>query len=287
MKNVDWPSTDVTTVAASSGRPLEVSCTQAFIAAGWDVDLGSYYVDGDRVRELDVLATKTLERNVDGRFFPIRVRAFVSCKGCRPTCSPLVYSVSKSNVPPCTPRFSSYHRNSTGSVSPESYGRSTNIEDAAAAILFEETALGDTRPLVAFDVIEREEITRKQQEPTVSYKSIGDRILYEGIDSALKSSAFWISIDNQRGQDHHTVYVPVLLLAPFWDVCIDNGVVGAAETRRRGYHSCRYPLIPLEITEVTTLVWSAEELPQLIDALGALSEWSRETGVSHLPRRRP
>ncbi len=287
MKNVDWPANEIAKVASSSGKPLEVLCAQAFIAAGWTVDLGSYFADGDRVREFDVLATRERNCDVDGTAVPLRIRAFLSCKGCRPTRSPLAYSVSASSVPPCEPRMRSHHRINTrlGRFN-ESYGKIDALERESAAQLLAASQLTNSRPLVAFDMIEREEITNKRNQTTeVSFDSVGDKDLYEGIDSALKASSYWIVADNQTGTQCMTLYVPVLLLAdPFWDVCIDGGKVGTAEIRRRAFQSCRYPIESLKTGEVTILVWSADELAALLSALDATLRWFAANALKFLSK---
>jgi hypothetical protein len=281
MKNVDWPSDEVANIAGSSGRPLEVTCAQAFIAAGWTVDLGSYFVDGDRIREFDVLATREVSLEHAGTNLQLRVRAMVSCKGCRPTCSPLTYSVSTSSIPPCPPRVRSLWRF-------RGWGRRDDLERQAGGVLLNVAGLTTVRPFIAFDVIERDENTKKNAPPIITFKSLGDKTLYDGIDSAIKASSYWIFIDNQYGADTLTLYVPVLLLADaVWDVCLDSGRVGNAEIQRRGYHSCRYPIGPPlshhEAREVTTLIWSCAELSALLSTLQQLHDWLHASAKHFLP----
>jgi hypothetical protein len=58
MSITDWPKHEVRQAAESSGKPLEVGCAQALLAAGWNARLGSHFTgEGlDGTRELDVLA---------------------------------------------------------------------------------------------------------------------------------------------------------------------------------------------------------------------------------------
>ncbi len=45
MKNVDWPKDETKRIAGSSGKPLEVTCAETFLAADWKARLGSYFSD--------------------------------------------------------------------------------------------------------------------------------------------------------------------------------------------------------------------------------------------------
>jgi hypothetical protein len=100
MKNTEWPPSEVANVAGGSGKPLEVQCALAFLKAGWSAHLSTYFADGAVPRELDVLAGRDQVLGTHaGRPVMCRFRALVSCKGFRPTCSPVVYSVSKDEVP--------------------------------------------------------------------------------------------------------------------------------------------------------------------------------------------
>ena len=173
MKNVDWPKDEVSKVAGGPGRPLEVACAQAFIGAEWTVDLGSYFADGDRIREFDVLASRVVMMEHGSKNARICVRALVSCKGCKPTCSPLAYSVSESNIPPCRPRVRSLWRFG-------GWRRRDDLEQDAGAVLIKCSELTNARPLIAFDVVEREETSKQGRATTVTFKSVGDKIVYEG-----------------------------------------------------------------------------------------------------------
>src|SRR5438105_2472790 len=111
MKNTDWPRTEIHRIARTSGKPLEVECAEAFLAAGWTARLGSYYADGalDVPRELDVLAARSV--GLDGATgVSARVRALISCRGFPEERSPLLYSVSATSVPTYEPRLFVEHR---------------------------------------------------------------------------------------------------------------------------------------------------------------------------------
>lgn len=82
MSHTDWPKEEVQQLAESSGRPLEVACAQAFLAAGWSARLGAHFARGalDEDRELDVLAVKE-ERLLARSGVTVRLRALISCRG--------------------------------------------------------------------------------------------------------------------------------------------------------------------------------------------------------------
>src|SRR5437867_7344057 len=173
MTNTDWPPREIANVAKTSGRPLEVVCAQAFLAAGWTARLGSYFSDGlDGTRELDVLAERE-ELLPAPLAIPVRIRALVSCRGFPPERSPLTYSVSKSCVPSFSVRLLSSHRVYRSPNAPVNYGRLEHLEKPAALHLLEAAGLREARPIVAFDMIERAEIVktkgRSEPEVTVEY----------------------------------------------------------------------------------------------------------------------
>jgi len=282
MKNIEWPSKEVKRLAQSSGKPLEVRCAQEFLAAGWTTRLGSHFADGalDTVRELDLLATKeeTLATPVG---LSCRLRVLVSCRGFPPGRSPLTYSVSTSCVPSFTPRLLSGHRAlraraSTGA----NYGPLPDLEEAAASRLLQATSLDTARPLVAFDMIERNETVKKKgkdkSETTVAFRRCadGDRHVFTAIDSSVKAAFYWQKEDYQSNEPKFiALTVPVCVLSmPFWDVCIDGGAVAEPEILHCGYQTHAYPATP-RFLQATTFVWSAEALRSLVAALDDLLTW--------------
>jgi hypothetical protein len=263
MKPTDWPPEEVAKIAAGSGKPLEVTCALAFKKAEWLARLGSYFIDPvtRSMRELDVLIEKTFHRSNDGH--QLRIRVLLSCKGFRPTCAPLAYSVSRDVVRPYENRLPSR----VAEVNASAFER-----EAATQLLKETGLIAPARPIVAYDVVEREE-PRKEGQPA-TFKPLGDKTLYAGIDSAVKAALFWKNYDGFVTGSASLLYVPVLVIGtPFWDVCIDHGQVGAPEILKRGYQTCAYPIEAERMTAMTTLVWAAEELDELVEALGELSEW--------------
>jgi hypothetical protein len=259
---------------------LEIRCAQHFLSAGWQARLGSYFTDGElkTLRELDVLAVK--EKTLPALKGAIcRLRVLVSCRGFPPERSPMTYSVSQSCVPGFTPRLLSGFRAHRPGLPAQTNGALRDLEGAAAARLLRETSLEGTRPLVAFDMLERNEATKQKGrakfETTVEYRRYkdGDRQLFTAIDSSVKAAFYWTQEDFQGSTDFVTMNVPVCVLCvPFWDVCIDGGRVGEPEIRERGYQTNLYPSYP-NAQEAMALVWTVDDMLHLISALDNLFSW--------------
>lgn len=295
MKSTEWPKTEVKAATEGTGKPAEVGCAQAFLAAGWTARLGSYYADGalDVPRELDVLAVK--ETPPLGPAGPIiRVRALVACRGFPPERAPLTYSVSSSIVPPFEPRFLSAHRSShTRPGARTNIGAMVDLERAGADRFLAAT-LEDARPVVALDILEREAPKNQPKAaPTVQRAKGGDARLFSAFDSALKAALFWMAEDYKSQTDSMTfatLNVPVCLLSvPFWDVCIDPGTTAEPTLRSRAYQSGLYPERPIA-REILTLVWTQDELPALVAGLDDLFTWfvgviTAETDEGVWPKR--
>ncbi len=265
MKTTDWPPQEISKVARSSGKPLEVEVARAFIVKDWQAELGSYFADGNKTRELDVLVTK--QRALSGSGFPCRIRVLVSCKGFPPDVAPLSYSVSKTEVSSIPPRMLSEHRDRTG------VGPLPEYATNAAKRLLKESGLSQARSLAAFDLITRKE-GKKQGE--VFERVSRDKMIFDGLDSALKAALFWPEQDKQSGESFFALYLPVLVTAiPLWDVSIDGGQVGPAELLHRGFQLARYPRYPGMI-ETMILVWYKEELADLVAALESAFDWFYE-----------
>jgi hypothetical protein len=283
MKNTEWPKNEIQRVAQTSGKPLEVVCAEAFLANGWKARLGSHFADLslDTIRELDVLAEReAVSPGPTG--ITVRVRALVSCRGFPLERSPLMYSVSPSSVPIFEPRLLSSHRVHVKLPGAEhTYGPLDNVERPAAALLMEAGKLEFSRPLVAFDMLERTETVlnkgKPKEELLVNFVRCrdGDKQLFGAIDSSIKAAFFWVQEDYQRQNPIHfaALNVPVCVLSmPFWEVCIDRGKVAVPEISRRGYQSNAYPSRPAS-KEVMALVWGADEMSDLVKALNELFTW--------------
>jgi hypothetical protein len=281
MKNTDWPKVEIERIAKASGKPLEVACAQAFLAEGWKARLGSYFEDGLAVRELDVLAVRE-ELLPAPHHFTVRVRALVSCRGFPPERSPLVYSVSTSCVPSFAPRLMSSFRVYKCSPGAQTYGRLLQAEADGAAQLFRHTQLNTARPVVSFDIIEQTKKVSKhgkdEGKVTFDYRrpGDGDRQLFGAVDSCVKAGMFWLQQDYQQEPTYFaTLNVPVCVLSvPFWDACIDGGVVAPPEIQHRGYQTILHPYHEAS-REFMSLLWSVEEFPALVTALNYLFGWFR------------
>jgi hypothetical protein len=282
MRNIDWPPAEIHRIAKTSGKPLEVECAEAFLAAGWKARLGSYYADGafDVPRELDVLVEKSIKLDSVTEV-TARVRALVSCRGFPEERSPLLYSVSEKSVPSYEPRLFVEHRG-PWALKPGSqpHGPLPMLEIKSARRALEFADLTTARPIVAFDMIERTETIRIKkkvpQPPEVSYTRMkdGDSSIFKAVDSAIKAAFFWRQEDYQKGVRFVTVNVPVCILScPFWDACIDRGNVDQPEVFRKGWMVNLYPARPHAAEGLMCLVWSADQLAVLITALDSLFTW--------------
>lgn len=285
MKNTEWSQDDIRRVAGSSGKPLEVSCAEAFLAAGWKARLGSHFIDTRGiVRELDVIAEK--ERYIPQSAVTARVRVLLSCRGFPAEESPLAYSVSNDHVPSFEPRLLSSHRAAGHPlVTALSSGPLPELETKGAACLLRATKLESSRPLVAFDVLQR---TEKRSGPgkektvvaAIGRRSDGDRSLHSALESPVQAAFFWLKEDLQMPPvSFAALNVPVCVLrVPLWDVCLDGGKVGSVQIIHRGFRSNLYPHSTSPI-EVMTLVWVVDEMEALIAALDSLYEWFCEALV--------
>jgi hypothetical protein len=78
---------------------------------------------------------------------------------------------------------------------------------------------------------------REDKQGKLTFKSLGDKTLYDGIDSAMKAAFYWKSDDIFRLTSTYSyvaVYIPILVtLVPFWEVPIDGGKTGAPIVSRR------------------------------------------------------
>jgi hypothetical protein len=134
----------------------------------------------------------------------------------------------------------SHRRPSTHADATPDHELATTLGEPMAKQLLQSGGLDSTRPLVAFDVIEREDARGKQPE---QYKLRGDRRIYEAVDSAVKAAMWWQQEDFQTGPEGFvTLNIPVCVFSiPFWDVCIDDGKVSEPERRSRGHQTNSYP----------------------------------------------
>jgi hypothetical protein len=276
--NTQWSKARIKRVAGASGKPLEVGVAEAFVAKGWKAHLGTYFDDDTLrpLRELDVLAERDVQRPGQHREYTVRLRALVSCKGFAPDQSPLTYSVASAVGKSLVPNLISSHRvhSSSGTIS--------RIETEGAAELLSSTGFAATPPLVAFDVVARKVVKQRGQR-SVDYKSIGDRRLFEGIDSALKAALHWRGQDYSSYNDFATLNVPMCIVSqPFWDIPINSNGLGEPIIREYGFQTVLLPRKGAQGPHTDTtrstespviLISTVAHVGHVVKALESLHQW--------------
>jgi hypothetical protein len=231
-------------------------------------------------RELDVLAVKE-ERLLAPNGVKMRVRVLISCRGFPLNRVPLTYSVSSSCVPSFAPRLLSSHRAQEAPLGMPPYGVLPHLQERGATHLIRETGLDRGRPLVAFDVLERTDPSKKRDKSAASpiFKRVGDGDwqLFSAIDSCLSAGFYWRQQDYSDASYFVVLNFPVCVLStPFWDVCIDEAKVGEPSLLSRGYQSNEYPDHRNDRTQAMVLFWTRDELSALVTGLDSLFSWLRE-----------
>lgn len=273
--NTEWPVEEITRLASESGKPLEVVCAAAFLASSWEAWLGSHFDDAGRIRELDVLVEKTtVVPIIHEKGARCTSRVLLSCKGFPLHCAPLTYSVSKHTVPALDPTLVA---NQLALPSPRdrSYEFIQEVEDGAAVRLLEALGLHDQPRVVGFDTVERR-VTRDQS-VTFARARDGDHPIHSALDNALKAAIHWNSRvpSGWSGdtQPEVLLHVPICVLSvPAWDVTIDGGRAGVAQTRDLGFQTNYYPF-GYNGRQVTTLIIAGRALGRAIKALDAMHTW--------------
>lgn len=272
-----WNKDEIKKLALVSGKPLEVQCAEAFMNAGWQVRLGTYYHDfsSDRVRELDILIEKDETFVSNSQSWRIRVRILGSCKGFPAEQGPVTYSLSNPASPighsVHKPMFFYYTRGPFGT------GIGRPLGKQGAEVLLAKLPFRMTRQIVGFDIFQCKESLKTPGFPEYSRKT--DRDLYEGLDSALKAAVFFDKADRQKfkgiivGEGYAVLNIPLLITSiPFWDVSIDGGKPGDPELRFSGYHVGLYPSSdeaqqPFQIMSILWALPRIHDLPVLLDSL--------------------
>jgi hypothetical protein len=268
-------------VAKRSGKPLEVVCARSFLQAPaipynlneekerWKVSPSSYYVDGltEKIREIDVIARRQRFTAINDSGFNSSLEVFMSCKGFPPDEYPITFSTMQTvemllESPPVV-SFSANLPTVTPSIG----------KDAANALLWfmcgrnsaKKAALPQT---IGFDII------KDPRSPGKDWRALGDRTLFEGLDSALRAALYWKSLTfgpfHNQSERTLRVQVPVLVLSrPWHQFSIDSGSVEEAVETSLGFTANPYPAggpgaIP---TPLFTLLISADRLPDLQTAL--------------------
>jgi hypothetical protein len=259
-------------LASESGKPLEVVVAQAFLSDGeseWTARLGSYFDDGGKSRELDVVAERS--EVLENLNTTCRMRATVSCRGFPvDEAIPLTFSLSPHSPLLLSPNFLVGHRVPRSSHAHGSPDHETGalLGAAMAAETLVAAGLDHVRPLVAYEVLEYKPARNKQPE---EYSLKGDRRIYEAVDSAVKAAIWWQQEDFQVGPEGFvSLNIPICVFSlPFWDMCIDDGKVGEPEQRAFAYQTNAYPTNAHRIAHanITTIVTARRELTRLVKAL--------------------
>jgi hypothetical protein len=131
--------------------------------------------------------------------------------------------------------------------------------------------------VIGFDIVRRDN-TRKPPHP--EYSRIGDRDLYEGLDSALKAAVFFYHDDRKRGESASAfgpgyigLNIPLLVTSrPFWDVLIDGGAPGEPEIRHFAHHVGLYPFAGNDrhFEPIMSILWHVSKLGELTSILDYL-----------------
>jgi hypothetical protein len=282
MSIEDWDKDEIKRLTLVSGKPLEVQCAEAFLKAGWEVRLGTFYNDvaSERIRELDVLAERRelflangLNRDVVEWRFCLRVLG--SCKGFAPEHGPVIYSVLTKSRSVEIPSLMCYETRPRGQLFSEL------MKHKGAHHFLHCTGLPSTQQVVGFDIFHRKEDQKKT--PKVEYARKTDRDLYEGLDSALKAAVFWYREEKRQGRATFgtdkcciTVNIPLLISSlPFWQVSIEGGTPGEPVLTSAGFHVSLYPDVDKEKPPVPimSVLWESGKLVELTQHLNMLFEY--------------
>ena len=288
MSNATWDKKEIKKLALESGKPLEVQCAEAFLRERWKVRLGTFFTDfaSEKIRELDFLAQrdfpfKARNLNQDVIDWNLRLRILGSCKGFRQKQSPATYSVFSNSLTVEAPSFICYECGLHGrTVADAMRQRTANNFLSRAGLL-------DTQQVVGFDILQREETAPrkgKNDSTLVEYSRVGDRDLYEGLDSAVKAALFWYREDRHQqrmrigGDDRGniTLNIPLLISSfPFWNVSIDKGAEGEPELKSSGFHVGLYPSGDEERPPepVMTILWEVGKLQELTQCFNRLIDY--------------
>ena len=267
MSVESWDRDEIKKLALASGKPLEVECAVAFLKAKWNVRLGTYYNDilSEKVRELDVYIERREEIKVGAKRCTLRLRILGSCKGFPLDQGPATYSISAESGSLHKPSFPCF-----------SIAASSISEQSATAFLHH-AGLSAARQVIGFDILRRDN-TKRQPQP--EYSRIGDRDLYDGLDSALKAAVFFYHDDRNRYEFPYSqvpgyvgLNIPLLVTSrPFWDVSVEGGILGEPEIRYCAHHVGLYPFAGREkrFEPIMSILWHAAKIGELTSVLDYL-----------------
>ena len=276
-------ASQIKALSQKSGRPLEVEVAQSFLKApriedvdeqdgrnDWQVFLSSYFLDRGKVRELDVLARRRRSIELGNTTICSTLEVFVSCRGFPKEEHPIAFTVpsnfARREQPMVMVEFHPARKRETLRWS-ISKSLLDHLQQGRPHVS------GPRRRTIGFDIYS----PRSPQKPEL--KAVGDERIYEGIDSALRSSFYWAGIDLppffQMEELRLRVQICVLVLSrPWHEVPIDGGVVGDPIVRDVGFITHLYPLTvgPQHPVPIFVLLIAKERLQDLQGALLAIDE---------------
>jgi hypothetical protein len=131
---------------------------------------------------------------------------------------------------------------------------------------FDDFNVMKTRRIQGFDIV--------RDDPKQGLKTMGDRFLFEGLDSALRASLWWsrrdLPVVFSLDESIIRVIVPILVLSrPWHDFSIDEGRIGDPIETHVGFISNLYPVHggSSPPTPLFGLVVARDRLQQLQGAL--------------------
>jgi hypothetical protein len=221
----------------TTGRSLEVETAKALLRPMahlpklGEVHLGSYYQDflSEKMRELDVLYVGRNTGKFGDSEVKCKLHVLLSCKGFPKNRAPIAYTVSSDEI-------AEYRMPSVLHSIESSVSRSQLGAWAAQRLLTQMghpvgRSTGARRRIVGFDVVEEEK---------GKLKPLGDRAIFEGLDSAMKASHWWKRATTPTGY-FSNLFVPVLVLSqPWWSVPLDDDPA-APVLEHCGFVSSLYP----------------------------------------------
>jgi len=200
--------------------------------------------------------------------FNAMLEVFMSCKGFPDGEYPIAFTVEKPvevnpEDPPVVPTMVLRGK------------RSTLGMDAARTLLYfmggTDTAKAYSRRTIGHDVV------KDLSEAGKDWKVQGDRTLFEGLDSALRASFFWMTMQlpafHSMSEGLIRVQIPVLVFSrPWHEIPVDGGTLGDPVPTTLGYVSNLYPVSGMHGLPVSlfTLLIARERLQDFQKALGNL-----------------
>ena len=289
-----WDQAKILDLAKTTGKPLEVECALKFIESNtanaaslgpsdatgfdrvvrkpWSVELGSYYRDDatDKLRELDVLATRTklITRHGPGQINTF-VKVAMSCKGFPPGFGPVAFAMNGATVE-SNPAIMFAESNSNGFPN-------TFVNEAAKKLLTSvglRGTSGNEPMIIGYNIFQEE-----AGGATKTYKRNKDRekdLFENGMDSAIKAAVAWRSLIFPTHVPAAGAFIPIMVVEkPWWQFPVDGGQAAAPTLKKKGFLVNSYPItperrIPLNLL---SLMCTKDELAGMIANLETFADW--------------